>query len=149
MQRSALCRSRRELFKEYLLAKIGVFFSFLFHERDCSTLLACLLASIQPRTSPSKFGGLFNSVFTSLLNQESLRKHQYLKSRVSSVSFLISRLKPSTPHVFRFHPGRTWRVLSQRAKQVQIGSVHGGSSSQQRSKSYLRTRRCLFIRPRA
>ena len=31
-------------------------FSFLFHERDCSTLLACLLASTQPRTSPPKFG---------------------------------------------------------------------------------------------
>ena len=26
-------------------------------------------ASIQPRTSPSKFGGKFNSVFTSLLSQ--------------------------------------------------------------------------------
>ena len=30
-------------------------FSFFF-ERDRSTLLACLLASIQPRTSPKKFG---------------------------------------------------------------------------------------------
>ena len=71
MQRSALCRSRRELSNEYLLAKIAdtwVSSLFFFYERDCSTLLACLLASIQPRTSPSKFGGKFNSIFIRLLN---------------------------------------------------------------------------------
>ena len=40
-------RQRQELSNKYLLAK---------------------LASIQPRTSPSKFGGKFNSIFTSLLS---------------------------------------------------------------------------------
>ena len=61
---------------EYLVAKFGLMmslnqvrctliargylglFSFLFYERDCSTLLACLLASIQPRTSLVKFAAL-------------------------------------------------------------------------------------------
>ena len=60
---SALCRSRRELSNEYLLPKFGfqlhahtwVSSLFFFYERDCSILLACLLASIQPRTSPFKF----------------------------------------------------------------------------------------------
>ena len=41
---SALCRSRRELSNEYLLA--NVCFDFLFNEKN---------ASIQPRTSPNKF----------------------------------------------------------------------------------------------
>ena len=44
-------------------------FSFFF-ERDRSPLLACLLASIQPRTSPPKFGGKFNSIFIRLLRHE-------------------------------------------------------------------------------
>ena len=71
-----MCRSRRELSNEYLLAKIGVhtsvaraylgLFSFLFL-REGLIDLACLLASIQPRTSPSKFGGKFNSIFIRLL----------------------------------------------------------------------------------
>ena len=43
---SALCRSRRELSNEYLLAKFGL---------ERLNELACLLASIQPRTSPNKF----------------------------------------------------------------------------------------------
>ena len=48
VQRSALCRSRRELSNEYLVAKIGYLglFSFFF-ERDRSTLLACLLACLR------------------------------------------------------------------------------------------------------
>ena len=50
MQRSALCRSRRELSNEYLLAKFGYFsctripgslLFFLFVEKDWTTLLAC------------------------------------------------------------------------------------------------------------
>ena len=54
----------------YLVARgyLGLF-SFFF-ERDRSTLLACLLASIEPRTSPSKFGGKFNSLFIRLLTRE-------------------------------------------------------------------------------
>ena len=67
MQRSALCRSRRALSmslflnllfetdsysNEYLLAKIGV------------------TASIQPRTSPSKFWGKFNSIFIRVLRHD-------------------------------------------------------------------------------
>ena len=43
-----MCRSRRELSNAYLLAKS---------------------ASIQPRTSPSKLGGKFNSLFICLLIQ--------------------------------------------------------------------------------
>ena len=71
VQRSALCRSRREFSNEYLLAKIGVAQRqiklradtwvsslFFFYERDCSILLACLLASIQKRSSPVKFAHL-------------------------------------------------------------------------------------------
>ena len=34
----------------------GSLLFFLFVEKDWTTLLACLLASIQPRTSPKKFG---------------------------------------------------------------------------------------------
>ena len=48
VQRSALCRSRRELSNEYLLAKIGF---------DTAEI-----------TRPSKLGGKFNSILTSLLS---------------------------------------------------------------------------------
>ena len=47
---------------------------FLFLGWDGTNLLACLLASIQPRTSPSKFGGKFNSLFIRLLNEVSMNK---------------------------------------------------------------------------
>ena len=68
MQRSALCRSRRELSNEYLLAKS---------------------ASIQPRTSPSKFGEKFNSLFTSLLRTGALfgRKRKEFRLFKSSMHF--------------------------------------------------------------
>ena len=36
-------------------------------EKDWTTLLACLLASIQPRTSPSKFGGNYSILFNRVL----------------------------------------------------------------------------------
>ena len=56
MQRSALCRSRRELSNEYLLTKFGfscarIPGSLFFFLREGPLDLACLLASIQPRTS--------------------------------------------------------------------------------------------------
>ena len=41
----------------------SLLFSF-FYERDCSTLLPCLLASIQPRTSRSKFGSQITLLIT-------------------------------------------------------------------------------------
>ena len=47
VQRSALCRSRRELSNEHLLAKIT----------NPTSIYLQKSASIQPRTSPSTFGG--------------------------------------------------------------------------------------------
>ena len=65
---------------------------FFFYERDCSTLLACLLASIQPRTSPSKFGGKFNSIFIRLLRLDGLRLEMSTQRRSSKRSSSIGRL---------------------------------------------------------
>ena len=41
--------------------------SLFFSGKDRTNLLACLLASIQPRTSPSKFGGKYSILFTGVL----------------------------------------------------------------------------------
>ena len=58
MQRSALCRSRRELSNEF--SSLSLFLNLLFTSILIPTSidlqnLACLLASIQPRASPVKF----------------------------------------------------------------------------------------------
>jgi len=51
-------------------------------------------ASIQPRTSPSKFEGKFNSLFTSLLSHEPGRREHFAWSSARASTFL----------------GRSWRV---------------------------------------
>ena len=51
------------LFQRVFACEIGV------SKKDWTNLLACLLASIQPRRSPSKFGGKFNSLFIRLLRR--------------------------------------------------------------------------------
>ena len=90
VQRSALCRSRRELSNEPVFPGLDqdlfppmVFLVFWDSIPKRCKGVHCLdlgesfptsiylqkSASIQPRTSPSKFGEKFNSLFTSLLNR--------------------------------------------------------------------------------
>ena len=55
-------------------------------EKDWTTLLACLLASIQPRTSPSKFGEKYSLLFTGVLKADAS------SAAKSSSPFYCSRL---------------------------------------------------------
>ena len=56
---------------------------FFFYERDCSILLACLLASIQPRTSSSKFGGKYSILFTGVLKDDGFKPNSPRSPRAS------------------------------------------------------------------
>ena len=69
VQRSALCRSRRELSNEFLsMSPFLIFFSKQIEIQTSIYLQKS--ASIQPRTSPSKFGGNYSILFNRVLRPE-------------------------------------------------------------------------------
>ena len=72
-----MCRSRRELSNEYLLAKIGV------DDDDDDKKKS---ASIQPRTSPSKFGVKYSILFTGVLTDLS-SEYRYMLVRYTGTEY--------------------------------------------------------------
>ena len=69
-----MCRSRRELSNENLV-----------------TIYLQKSVSMQPRTSPSKFGGKFNSVFTSLLSR-GVEAASRISAKISEARCSVNRL---------------------------------------------------------
>ena len=87
-----MCRSRRELSNEYLLAKI---FSFFF-ERDRSTLLACLLACVDTaENEPLEIRGKIIQYYSFVSVISTVSRTRCIKAKEKNV--LLLRAKDRGP----------------------------------------------------
>ena len=96
-------------------------------------MLACLLASIQPRTSPSKFGGKFNSIFIRLLEADAAAAEPSGRTGSASANYEEVGMQLANELMSGATVVHAYRALASRANH--LASAHAGTHA-----ALLRTR---------